>query len=113
MIQVTVLKNHNGQYAGFSCCGHSGFADSGNDIVCAGVSALVINTVNSISAYTDDKIWVESDEDTGMIRLQFRHSAGHDAQLLMKSLVLGLQGIQQAYGAEYIALNFKEVLEDV
>ena len=113
MIQVTVLKNHNGQYTGFSCCGHAGFADMGNDIVCAGVSALVINTVNAISAYTNEKISVESDEDTGMINLRFLHLAGHDAQLLMKSLVLGLQGIQQAYGAEYIDLNFKEVLENV
>ena len=113
MIQVTVLKNYNGQFTGFSCCGHSGYANIGKDIVCAGVSALVINTINSISAYTNEKISVESYEDTGMILLQFLHPAGHDAELLVKSLILGLQGIQQSYGADYIDLDFKEVLEDV
>ena len=35
--------------------------------------------------------------------------AGHDADLLMKSLVLGLQGIQNTYGNDYIILTFKEV----
>ena len=34
--------------------GHAGFAAYGNDIVCAAVSALVINTVNSIEAFTED-----------------------------------------------------------
>ena len=113
MIQVTVFKNYNGQFTGFNCCGHSGYANIGKDIVCAGVSALVINTINSISAYTNEKISVESDEDTGMILLRFLHPAGHDAELLVKSLILGLQGIQQSYEADYIDLDFKEVLEDV
>ncbi len=37
----------------------------------------------------------------------FAHKKG--AELLMKSLVLGLQGIQTTYGNEFIVLEFKEV----
>ena len=51
----------------------------------------------------------DADEDDGEIRLRFTSPAGHDAGLLMKSLVLGLQGIQNTYGNDYIILNFKEV----
>ena len=51
----------------------------------------------------------DADEDDGEIRLRFTSPAGHDAGLLMQSLVLGLQGIQNTYGNDYIILNFREV----
>jgi len=79
------------------------------DIVCAGISALVINTVNSLGLYTKDAFSTDSDEETGKISLSFSSPAGHDADLLMKSLVLGLQGIQNTYGNDYIILKFREV----
>ena len=109
MIQVTIFKNQNDEFTRMTCLGHAGYADAGEDIVCAGVSALVINTINSIATFTQDKIMVDSEEETGMIVLDFDKPAGNDAALLMKSLVLGLQGIQNTYGNEYIVLNFKEV----
>ena len=109
MIQVTMIRNKDGKYIGFDCIGHAGYARAGEDIVCAGVSALVINTVNSICSYTKEACSVDTDEDTGKITLRFQKPAGHDAQLLMQSLVLGLQGVEGQYGAKYIKLNFKEV----
>ncbi|MBO5371769.1 MAG: ribosomal-processing cysteine protease Prp [Lachnospiraceae bacterium] len=109
MILITIFRNQNGQYKGFDCLGHAGYADAGEDIICAGVSALVINTINSIDCYTDEKFSFDSDEETGKIIVKFKKPAGHDADLFMKSLVLGLQGIQKNYGDEYITLNFKEV----
>ena len=69
----------------------------------------VINTVNSLGLYTKDAFSTDSDEETGKISLSFSSPAGHDADLLMKSLVLGLQGIQNTYGNDYIILKFREV----
>ena len=108
MIHVTVVKKRK-RYIGFDCIGHAGFAESGEDIVCAGVSALVINTMNSIGCLTRAKFSAETDEDTGMIAVRFDRPANHKVRLLMDSMILGLQGIQENYGDEYIALNFKEV----
>ena len=71
--------------------------------------ALVINTINSIGLFTDEPCETDADEDDGEIRLRFTSPAGHDAGLLMQSLVLGLQGIQNTYGNDYIILNFREV----
>lgn len=109
MIRVDVLRNRKGKYVGFDCEGHAGYADSGEDIVCAGVSALVINTVNAIACFTDEKLSAGTEEATGRITARFYHPAGHDAELLVKSLVLGLQGIQEQYGTTYITIHFKEV----
>ncbi len=108
MTKITVFKDHDGRYLGFTCLGHAGYADAGEDIVCAGISALVINTVNALEQFTGEVF--ETDADVpGEIAVRFRAPAGHDAELLMKSLVLGLQGIQTTYGNEFIVLEFKEV----
>ena len=109
MTKVTVFKDHDERYLGFTCLGHAEYADEGEDIVCAGISALTINTINSLGMYTTEKFETEADEESGEIALRFESPAGHDADLLMKSLVLGLQGIQNTYGDEYIVLDFREV----
>ena len=109
MTKITIFRNRDQVFTGFDCLGHAGYAEEGEDIVCAGISALVINTINSLGIYTKEKFSTDSDEETGMITLKFDSPAGHDADLLMKSLVLGLQGIQNTYGNDYIILTFKEV----
>ena len=51
MIQVTIFRDSTEDgdvYTGVELLGHAGFAQSGQDIVCAAVSALIITTVNSL-----------------------------------------------------------------
>ena len=108
MITITIFQNHD-QITGFRCLGHSGYADAGSDIICAGVSALVINTINSIDALTTSSFHLDTEEESGLIDFTFEEEADHDAQLLVESMILGLQGIQNDYGNEFIILDFKEV----
>lgn len=107
MIQVTITKNKQ-EYIGFDCTGHAGYAKAGEDIVCAGVSALVINTVNALARYTGAKFSTDADEKDGRISISFCPPIGHDAGLLMDAMVLGLEGIAGQYG-QYMKLHFKEV----
>lgn len=109
MTKITIFQNQAREYLGFSCLGHAGYADAGEDIVCAGISALVINTINSIDKFTTEAHTTNQDQETGLISFRFEKPAGHDAELLMKSMVLGLQEIQHNYGNEFIILDFKEV----
>lgn len=109
MIRAAILCNQNGRYIGFDCEGHAGYARKGEDVVCAGVSALVINAVNSIGRYTEEEFSTDEQEAKGRISVRLKRPAGHDAELLLKSLALGLQGIKDQYGDEYITLSFKEV----
>lgn len=109
MTKITIFQNQANEYLGFSCLGHAEYADAGEDIVCAGISVLTINTINSIEKFTDQKQVVNQDEETGLITCSFQGPAGRDADLFMKSMVLGLKGIQKNYGNEYIILDFREV----
>ena len=69
MITITV-KKRNGYYLEFVSKGHAGYAEEGQDIVCAAVSVLVINTVNSLETFTDDQFEVQ--EDDGYVSFHFR-----------------------------------------
>ncbi len=108
MITITILQNKDKSFVGFDCIGHAGYAEEGEDIVCAGVSALVINTVNSLACLTKTKFDTDTEEETGKLSVLFKGETDSEADLLMRSLVLGLQGIQDSY-KDYIHLNFKEV----
>ena len=67
MNKVTIYQDAEKNLLGFRSEGHSGYAEEGEDIVCAGISVLVINTINSIEKLTDVIPKVSSDEETGMI----------------------------------------------
>ena len=50
---------------GFKLSGHAGFAEEGSDIVCSAVSMLVINTINCIEEFTEEKFNYSADNDNG------------------------------------------------
>ncbi len=100
MIRAQIQKE-NGQYKKFTISGHAGYAKKGEDIVCAAVSALVINTVNSIETLTDDAF--VCDCQGGQVRsFAFTSMVSDEARLLMDSLALGLKDIERAYGTSYL-----------
>lgn len=109
MIKITIYKNQEEEYVGFKCIGHAGYAQSGQDIVCSAVSTLVLNTVNSIEKFTYDKFKLETNEEDGLIECMFHSELSAEAVLLMDSMILGLQSIQDEYNNEYLKLVFKEV----
>ena len=109
MIEVTVYQNTDGKKIGFSSVGHAGYDEYGHDIVCAGVSALVINCINSIENFCDVMFKVDADDEGGNIKFMLNAPADGDSELLINSMILGLKGIQNDYGNDYTILNFKEV----
>ena len=109
MTNITIFRDKNQNVLGFECIGHAGFAGFGQDVVCAGISILVQNTINSIQTYTEEGFSCEADEKSGDIRFHFSDVPEHDAALLINSMILGLQGIQASYGKKFLRLQFKEV----
>jgi len=107
MIKVSVQKKNN-TYKQISLKGHALFATYGSDIVCAGVSALVINTVNSIDAFCSDEISVTQDEDAGELLLELPDQVTEQCNLLLDSLCLGLSQIAQKY-SNNVNYNIQEV----
>ena len=110
MIKITVYKNQKHVYVGFDIEGHAGFHEEGKDIVCAAVSVLVINTINSIERFTADITSSLSQEDSGRIEFRFQNSPSHDAKLLLDSMILGLEEIEEnSEYQSYIDIIFEEV----
>ena len=106
MITVTIFKKSK-RYTGFTVKGHAAYAEEGYDIICAAVSVLTVNTLNSIEAFTEDAF--SGEQDDGYIKCEFPEELSEKAALLMDSMVLGLTDIQNNYGKQYIKLIFKEV----
>ena len=108
MTKVRFYQNDQGEILGFQTIGHAGYAQSGEDIVCAGISALVTNALNSIEKFTNDNQIIECDEDRGIIRMKIKGDRSKEAQLLLKSSYLGLKSIEEVHD-RYIKVSFKEV----
>ncbi|BFL47418.1 ribosomal-processing cysteine protease Prp [Lactonifactor longoviformis] len=107
MITVIVYQRSDGEYIGFETSGHADYADEGYDIICAAVSALTVNAVNSMETFTEDEFGGEQRD--GYLKCMITGPVSTTAALLLKSMVLGLEMIQENYGKEYIHLIFKEV----
>ena len=105
MIKATVFKNStdsgNAVYTGIVMEGHAGYADEGEDIICAAVSALALNFFNSVEA--------GGAGESGSFEFRFTSEISPESKLLMNSLILGLQNIERDYGKSYINVKFKEV----
>ena len=112
MTKVIINKTRDGEYRGFTCLGHAGHAQIANtdrDVVCAAVSVLVINTLNALDTFTEVKMQVESDENEGLIKCQFKSSLSEKSKVLMDAMVLGLTDISKQYGSRFCKLKFEEV----
>ena len=109
MIDVKIFQTSSGEYTGFQMSGHAGYAEYGQDIVCAAVSALVINAINSIDRYTEDDFNHSVDPDTGSVFFQITdRPASASSVLLLRSLILGLRGIQDEYGKKHIKIRLEK-----
>lgn len=110
MTTMMIRKTSLGEYKSFTCMGHANYAKFfQKDIVCAAISALVINTINSIEEIGKDPVEVRTNEDTGFIDCRFNTKISQASIVLMRSLELGLQAIEQQYGNKYFELKFEEV----
>ena len=107
MIKVCIYSKDN-SYFGFKVSGHANYGCCGKDVVCAGVSAHVINTVNSIEQLTDDSTCCEEYED-GLVKFKVMGKVSPKSKLLFRSLRLGLCSIYEEYGDKYIQIYFREV----
>ena len=112
MIQATFFKDSKGKYRGFSLLGHADYAWSGSDIICSAVTALAVNTINSIEKLTPDKdkLIYHTDEKSGLLSCSFDGEIGPESTLLVNSLLLGLDSIRKSYNGRKPGKSFQSIL---
>ncbi len=93
MIRIEFFKNGD-MLTGFECKGHTGLADSGEDVVCAFISSacyLAANTVTDVI-----KLDARASSADGYMTLQIK-SSPEKAQDILNGLVLHLTELQKDY----------------
>lgn len=108
MIRVVFYRDQDRRYLGFKAGGHAGYAEAGSDIVCAAVSALVTNAVNSIELLTANTLRVRTEEKSGRMTVKLGEAATPETQLLLQSLQIGLESIEKEH-RKHIQVVSKEV----
>ena len=106
MIRVVIGKR-DGYISSYKISGHAGYADHGKDIICSAISMIAINTANSLSALADEVFEASQDEDKGLLEIRFDHKPNEKAEILLDSLELGVQGVIDQYGSEFVSLTYK------
>ena len=86
MIRFTAAVDAEGKIKKFTVDGHSGFAQSGEDIVCASVSSTVWLTINGIEKKNLARIsYTESD---GFVECTISEKYSDGADVLLDSLIM-------------------------
>jgi uncharacterized protein YsxB (DUF464 family) len=100
MVHVVITRLADGRIAAFSVSGHAHFDKSGKDIVCAGVSAVTVGTVNSVEALTG--VQLPSTMKLGQLFVEIPDGLEQETntkiQLLLESMVVMLDSIRKEYG---------------
>ncbi len=106
-----IIEKSRESYKAITCMGHAKHKRLWfeKDLVCASVSVLVINTLNALEKFTNTKMEITTNEETGFIRCVFQNSLSEKENILVDTMILGLEQICQEYGKKYCNVKFKEV----
>lgn len=107
MIVASFRKKQN-KIVGFNIEGHSGYAESGNDIICSAVTAVSTATANGITEVL--KIKAEIKMDDGFLNLNVKKNSDEDiekCQVLFETMLLSFENIVKVF-RDYIEVIIVE-----
>lgn len=104
MVFVDVRK-HDSRIVELNVHGHAGQAPHGEDLVCAGVSCIMIGALNAIDQLANETCVLSMKEGHVNIR---EIEADERTQLLLASTLISLQTMEETY-SNYIKITVQEV----
>ncbi len=108
MIKIIIEREDDDRIKSISSTGHSGYAESGSDIVCASVSVLLQNAQKTFEDILNINTFYVVNENKPSLSITLPKLSGEDlkmADLIMKSTVNGLYDLADTF-PKYI--NIKE-----
>ena len=99
MTSIRIYRDGGGRLCGFSVIGHTGSAPEGEDIVCAGISALAQAAVNALETVAGVQATPHVGEGYLSVRLPGGLSAGklHRARIILRTVRQGFISIAASY----------------
>lgn len=105
MITVEIFSGNDEKILGYQVSGHAGFADSGEDIVCAAVSGIVQTAVLGLDHYLSVSPNLEIKD--GWLKCMLPDTINIEelekAQIILRTMELGLLSTQESYN-KYIRI---------
>lgn len=96
MIAINITRT------GLTVDGHAGYAEIGNDIICAAVSVLTQGLIHSLDALTEDEISYNIRD--GHIDINYRNLSER-GMLLVDSFFIVVSDIERSYGRNYVQIT--------
>lgn len=118
MINAKIYRDKEGNIVRYSFSGHADYDEYGFDVVCAGVSALtqtVLISLVEVCNIKEEDLLYSIDNETGFLDVCLpknieAYKLGQ-AQILLKSLVVGINSIIENY-PDYINLENRRCSDD-
>jgi len=93
MISITIFRTADGEISGVSVQGHSGTADRGSDIVCAGISSLAQTALLGIGKHLHRD--VDYKVASGDLWMKLKGEPDELTEAILETMLLGLTEIAE------------------
>lgn len=89
------------------CSGHTGYAESGEDIVCAALSSIVQTALLGLTAVAGIRVELEKRDEEGYIKFHIgnlKPQDRRDADMILNTMLAGVTDLYQGY-SDFIELE--------
>lgn len=107
MISITLFRNRE-SYRGFKVTGHAGYANPGEDIICASVTSAVQLVANGLSECTGSKADVKVLENEVSVCVPNKECSDTTIQAFLQAFYLHMTLLEEDYN-DYITVTIVEV----
>ncbi|MCS6903306.1 MAG: ribosomal-processing cysteine protease Prp [Candidatus Bipolaricaulota bacterium] len=111
MTSVEILRDSDRKIFAFRSRGHTGYAEEGKDIVCAGVSTLLQTAVLGLEEYLKLDPKVEQEKGFLQCHLERDIFLNREIDAVLETMVLGLKALEREY-PEHLRVT-EEVVNNV
>ena len=107
MINILILKDNQKNIKFIEATGHSGYAESGSDIVCSSVSTLMQSLAVGLTEVVKVSADIKVDETIPHMSISLKET-NSNAQMLMQTTVLSLKQVANEF-TKHIKIKEKQV----
>lgn len=108
MTKVNLLTLANGDLVGFRITDHSGFAESGSDIVCSAISSAAYMTANTVTEIIKVSAEIDVNESDGGMLLRVFQKDATACRDILQGFKLHMLALEEQY-SDYMIVNNTEV----
>ena len=93
MVRIRIFSDQDGKITGYSVTGHSGTAERGRDIVCAGISSLAQAALLGIGEHLHRE--VDYKVTSGELMMRLKGAPDELTEAILRTMLMGLREIEK------------------